>query len=182
MNNFKVGDTVKHLRSGKYYKIIAVPDHKHFLEATGNGFYVYQEAPDKTFWYRDGNEMQDGRFILFLRNGVHASKLACEMLRVAKKLIAELIDLEKTMVTINGAVTIADRLKYEETTAVGYMARDALSRAVYRTEHGDIGLFRYVDLDISEGYAALNRIIDLDNKKDAVDLFDKAIALLEDGL
>ena len=60
-NLFKIGQTVRHLKSGNEYKILSEPDEKHKLECCNESFYSYG-CVNSIIWYRRKNEMEDGRF------------------------------------------------------------------------------------------------------------------------
>lgn len=61
---FVDGDTVKHLKSGNYYKILEVPDNNKRLEYCNEPYYTYRELgdTDSIIWLRRKSEFEDGRF------------------------------------------------------------------------------------------------------------------------
>jgi hypothetical protein len=61
---FKVGDRVRHVASGKEYRVNEVPSFYYLLEECGKPFYAYTEVNGKVTYYRRQDEMEDGRFEL----------------------------------------------------------------------------------------------------------------------
>jgi len=65
MAKFKVGQIVRHLKSGNLYRIAQGPDEGHRLEYCDQTFYVYKSVAHNGYeWYRRSDEVEDGRFVL----------------------------------------------------------------------------------------------------------------------
>lgn len=63
MEEFKIGESVLHIKTGRVYKIIGTPTHSMRLEHCNEPFYIYQDKDGiGTMWCRQKSEMEDGRF------------------------------------------------------------------------------------------------------------------------
>lgn len=61
---FKVGDFVKHIKTGGSYKITQEPVHFKKLEYCNEEYYEYEQMSTGQKWVRRKSQMEDGRFIL----------------------------------------------------------------------------------------------------------------------
>ena len=60
---YKVGDKVRHIKTGGEYEIVCVPSEEMRLEHNNETFYAYKGAMALgPCWHRSKSEMEDGRF------------------------------------------------------------------------------------------------------------------------
>jgi hypothetical protein len=59
---FKLGDKIRHVKTGQVYSITETPLQHLRLEASNSMFYAYMGSTG-IVWYRSIEEMEDGRFI-----------------------------------------------------------------------------------------------------------------------
>ncbi len=60
---FELGDFVKHLKTGRVYIIVGLPDENDILEYCNLPFYKYNEIDSPKMWNRAQTVMEDGRFV-----------------------------------------------------------------------------------------------------------------------
>lgn len=61
---FRVGERLRHVKSGRIYRIVDLPTRMR-IEATAAPAYSYclADSPDITLWVRPQVELEDGRFV-----------------------------------------------------------------------------------------------------------------------